>query len=118
MSGRSAGTTSSSPTAVTTPRSSTASALSFGQEKKFRHNDIEDLEQLLAAANPEHGKLIVSDGVFSMEGDLCNLPGIVELAKKYDARLMVDDAHGIGVLGEHGRGTAEHFGLDDETSTW
>lgn len=89
--------------------------LSFGAEKKFRHNDVAHLEQLLAAANPEQGKLIVSDGVFSMEGDLCNLPKIVELAERYKARILIDDAHGMGVLGTHGRGTAEHFGLEAQT---
>lgn len=89
--------------------------LSFGQEKKFRHNDMEHLEQLLAQANPEHGKLIVSDGVFSMEGDICNLPRIVELAKQYKARILIDDAHSMGVLGTLGRGTPEYFGLEAET---
>ncbi len=89
--------------------------LSFGEEKKFRHGDMEHLEKLLQAADPDSGKLIVTDGVFSMEGDLCNLPKLVELAQRFKARVMVDDAHGFGVLGEHGRGTAEHFGLDAQT---
>lgn len=89
--------------------------LSFGEEKRFRHNDLDHLEKLLSSADPELGKLIVTDGVFSMEGDLCNLPKIVELAQKYHARVMVDDAHGMGVLGEKGRGTAEHFGLERQT---
>ena len=62
----------------------------------------------------DKGKLIVVDGVFSMEGDLADLPSIVRLARKYGARIMVDDSHGIGVMWEHGRGTAEHFGLEDE----
>ncbi len=87
--------------------------LSFGEVRKFRHNDMADLERVLKE-NEEKGKLIVVDGVFSMEGDIANLPEILALAKKYGARLMVDDAHGIGVLGKTGRGTAEHFGLEDE----
>ncbi|MEW6067749.1 MAG: pyridoxal phosphate-dependent aminotransferase family protein [Nitrospirota bacterium] len=87
--------------------------LSFGEIKKFRHNDMADIERLLKEYE-DKGKLIVIDGVFSMEGDIANLPDIVPLAKKYNARLMVDDAHGIGVLGKTGRGTAEHFGLEDE----
>jgi len=87
--------------------------LSFSEIKKFRHNDMEDLERLLQQNNGR-GKLIVVDGVFSMEGDIADLPNIVRLAKKYGARLMVDDAHGIGVLGKTGRGTAEHFGLESD----
>ncbi len=87
--------------------------LSFSEIKKFKHNDMEDLERLLRQYN-DKGKLIVVDGVFSMEGDIVNLPEIVKLAKKYNARIMVDDAHGIGVLGKTGRGTAEHFGLEGE----
>jgi len=87
--------------------------LSFGEVKKFRHNDMADLERVLREYE-DKDKMIVVDGVFSMEGDIANLPDIVTLAKKYGARLMVDDAHGIGVLGKTGRGTAEHFGLEDE----
>jgi 8-amino-7-oxononanoate synthase len=87
--------------------------LSFSEVKKFRHNDMEDLERLLQQHNGK-GKLIIVDGVFSMEGDIIDLPNVVRLARKYHARVMVDDAHGIGVLGETGRGTAEHFGLEDE----
>ena len=87
--------------------------LSYGEVKKFRHNDMTDLERILKE-NADRGKLIIVDGVFSMEGDIVNLPKVVELAKAYGARLMVDDAHGIGVLGKTGRGTAEHFGLEDE----
>jgi 8-amino-7-oxononanoate synthase len=87
--------------------------LSFGEIRKFRHNDIADLERMLREYE-YRDKLIVVDGVFSMEGDIAHLPDIVELAKKYGARLMVDDAHGIGVLGKTGRGTVEHFGLEDE----
>lgn len=86
--------------------------LSFGKSKKYRHNDMEDLERILKQ-NGEIGKLIVVDGVFSMEGDIANLPEIVNLAERYKAGVMVDDAHGIGVLGENGRGTAEHFDLED-----
>jgi len=87
--------------------------LSYGEVKKFRHNDMADLERILKE-NADRSKLIIVDGVFSMEGDIVNLPRVVELAKAYGARLMVDDAHGIGVLGKTGRGTAEHFGLEDE----
>jgi 8-amino-7-oxononanoate synthase len=87
--------------------------LSFGQVKKFRHNDMKDLERVLEGAKGK-GKLIIVDGIFSMEGDIADLPSIVKLAKTYGARLMVDDAHAIGVLGEGGRGTAEHFALEDQ----
>jgi 8-amino-7-oxononanoate synthase len=87
--------------------------LSYADVKKFRHNDMADLERILKE-NRERRKLIVVDGVFSMEGDIINLPEVVALARKYHARLMVDDAHGIGVLGKTGRGTAEHFGLEKE----
>ena len=87
--------------------------LSFGEVKKFRHNDMTDLERILNEYE-ETDKLIVVDGIFSMEGDIANLPEIVSLAKKYGARIMVDDAHSIGVLGKNGRGTAEHFGLENE----
>lgn len=85
--------------------------LSFGQIRKFRHNDMDDLERILAS-NPGKGALVVVDGVFSMEGDIADLPGIVDLCRRYDAGLMVDDAHSIGVLGPNGRGTGEHFGLE------
>ncbi|MDN5276191.1 MAG: 8-amino-7-oxononanoate synthase [Clostridiales bacterium] len=88
--------------------------LSFAKVLKFEHNDMEDLERILKNIPDKHGKLIVVDGVFSMEGDICNLPEIVRLAKKYGARIMVDDAHGLGTLGKHGRGTAEYFGLEDQ----
>ena len=87
--------------------------LSYGEVRKFRHNDMADLERILQQNNGR-GKLIVVDGVFSMEGDIVDLPKVVELGKAYGARVMVDDAHGIGVLGKTGRGTAEHFGLVDE----
>ena len=88
--------------------------LSFATLVRYKHDDMEDLEKELAAASPEKGKLIVTDGVFSMSGDIANLPAIVKLAKKYSARVMVDDAHGFGVLGKTGRGTAEYFGLENE----
>lgn len=91
-----------------------ACRLSKAEVKKFKHNDLRDLEKVLSEIPDNKGKLIVVDGVFSMEGDIADLPGIVPLAKKYKARIMVDDAHGLGVLGKHGRGTAEHFGLEDE----
>jgi len=87
--------------------------LSFGEVRKFRHNDMNDLKRVLKAYEAKD-KLIVVDGVFSMEGDIASLPEIVALAKEYGARVMVDDAHGIGVLGKTGRGTSEHFGLEDE----
>lgn len=88
--------------------------LSFGEIRRFKHNDMNDLERVLKSIPENKGKLIVVDGLFSMEGDIADLPGIVELAKKYGARVMVDDAHAIGVLGKNGRGTAEHYGLEDE----
>ncbi len=91
-----------------------ACRLSFATVHKFRHNDMKALERLLASLGSGSGKLIVVDGVFSMEGDIADLPGIVPLARKYGARILVDDAHGMGVLGAHGRGTAEHFGLESE----
>jgi 8-amino-7-oxononanoate synthase len=87
--------------------------LSYGEVKRFKHNDIADLERILSENNGR-GKLVVVDGVFSMEGDIINLPEILKITKKYGARLLVDDAHGIGVLGKTGRGTAEHFGLENE----
>ncbi len=87
--------------------------LSYAEVKKFRHNDMADLQRILKE-NKERRKLIVVDGVFSMEGDIINLPEVIAVARKYHARVMVDDAHGIGVLGKSGRGTAEHFGLEKE----
>ena len=87
--------------------------LSFGKIKKFTHGDMDDLERVLSRCG-ENGKLIVIDGIFSMEGDIAPLPRIVELAREYNARVLVDDAHSVGVLGKTGRGTAEHFGLEDE----
>jgi 7-keto-8-aminopelargonate synthetase-like enzyme len=88
--------------------------LGFGRNYKYAHNDMAHLEKKLVTAAENRGKLIVVDGVFSMEGDLAPLPTLVELKKKYGARLMVDDAHGLGVFGENGRGTPEHFGVEGD----
>lgn len=88
--------------------------LSQGEMKRFKHNDMEDLEKVLASCPDNAGKLVIVDGVFSMAGDIAPLPEIVKLCEKYGARLMVDDAHSIGVLGDHGRGTANHFGLENK----
>ena len=88
--------------------------LSFSTRLKYKHNDMESLEQQLQRCDPEKVKLIVTDGVFSMEGDVANLPEIVRLAKKYNAAVMVDEAHGIGVFGKGGRGTCDHFGVTDD----
>ena len=88
--------------------------LSFARQLHYKHNDMEDLEHLLKGLPQEAVKLIVVDGVFSMEGDLANLPKIVELKHKYNCSIMVDEAHGIGVFGDHGRGVCDHFGLTDE----
>ncbi len=88
--------------------------LSYATTERYRHNDMSDLEKRLSQLPIDAGKLIVTDGVFSMSGDICRLPEIVELAKKYKARVMVDDAHGFGVIGKNGRGTADYFGLTDE----
>jgi 7-keto-8-aminopelargonate synthetase and related enzymes len=85
--------------------------LSFSQKLKFRHNDMDSLEAQLQKCNPDKIKLIVVDGVFSMEGDTANLPEITRLAKKYNANIMVDEAHGVGVLGYQGRGSCDHFGV-------
>jgi 8-amino-7-oxononanoate synthase len=84
--------------------------LSFGEMKRFRHSSMGDLERVLKSCNPDQGKMVVVDGVFSMGGDIAPLPQLVPLCQKYGARLMVDDAHSIGVLG-NGRGTAAHFGI-------
>ena len=88
--------------------------LSFGKTLKYRHNDMDALEKVLQRCEPERIKLIVVDGIFSMEGDIANLPAIVELAEKYNANIMVDDAHSLGVIGEGGRGASSHFGLTDK----
>ncbi|MCK5221491.1 MAG: pyridoxal phosphate-dependent aminotransferase family protein [Candidatus Aminicenantes bacterium] len=88
--------------------------LSFAEVVKYKHNDMKDLEEKLGRLPDDKGKIIIVDGVFSMEGDLSNLPEIVKLKKKYNTRLMVDDAHGVGVMGKNGRGTCEHFGVLDD----
>lgn len=89
--------------------------LSYGTMRRYEHNDLDDLERLLERDVGERGgKMIVTDGIFSMSGHIANLPGLVELARKYGARLVVDDAHAVGVLGKGGRGTAEYYGLEDE----
>ncbi len=88
--------------------------LSFATQLHYKHNDMEDLERVLQKLPEEAVKLIVVDGVFSMEGDLANLPAIVELKHKYNCSIMVDEAHGIGVFGRQGRGVCDHFGLTDE----
>ena len=88
--------------------------LSFAKQLHYKHNDMEDLENILKSLPYEAVKLIVVDGVFSMEGDLAKLPEIVALKHKYNCSVMVDEAHSLGVFGEHGRGVCEHFGLTDE----
>ena len=88
--------------------------LSFARQLHYKHNDMEDLERVLKALPQEAIKLIVVDGVFSMEGDLAKLPEIVALKKKYNCSVMVDEAHGLGVFGKQGRGVCDHFGLTDE----
>ena len=92
--------------------------LSYGKMLRYNHADMQDLERQLSSIGEGHGILIVTDGVFSMGGDIAKLPEIVALAKKFGARVMVDDAHGLGVLGKHGRGTAEHFGIEDEVDIY
>jgi len=92
-----------------------AARLSFAKQvSKFEHSNMKDLEERLERAPEDAPKLIVTDGVFSMSGDIANLPELVRLKQKYGARLMVDDAHGVGMIGDHGRGTASHFGLEKE----
>lgn len=88
--------------------------LSYGKLLRYSHNDMYELEEMLKKVPENSGALIVTDGVFSMGGDICNLPEIVRLKNKYGARLMIDDAHGLGVLGNTGRGTADYFSLTDE----
>ena len=90
------------------------SRLSFGKVWKYNHNDMESLEAKLKLCPPESVKLIVADGIFSMEGDIVPLPEMVALAEKYDVDIMLDDAHALGVLGHQGRGTADHFGMTDK----
>ena len=89
------------------------SRLGFGKVLKFKHNDVESLEQKLQQCEPDSFKLIVIDGIYSMEGDIAPLHEICDLCDKYDASIMVDDAHSLGVLGRNGRGTADHFGETD-----
>lgn len=91
-----------------------ACKLSYAKMLRYEHNNMEDLERQLQSIPQDKGILIVTDGVFSMSGEICNLPKIVELKHKYGARVMVDDAHGFGVIGEGGRGTGSHFNLEDE----
>lgn len=91
-----------------------ACRLSYAKLLRYEHSNMEELEEILKSIPEDKGILIVTDGVFSMGGDLCKLPEIVKLARKYGARIMVDDAHGLGVMGKCGRGTAEQFGLEDE----
>lgn len=88
--------------------------LSFSTKLKYKHNDMESLEKQLQKCEPDKVKLIVTDGVFSMEGDVAKLPEIIALAKKYNASVMVDEAHGIGVFGRQGRGTCDHFGVSQD----
>ncbi len=90
------------------------SRLSFSKVLKYAHNDMDSLERKLKLCEPSRIKLIVADGIFSMEGDIVKLPAMVELAEKYNASIMMDDAHSIGVIGKNGSGTASHFGLTDK----
>lgn len=90
------------------------SRLSLAKQFKYNHNDMESLERFLQKCEPDKIKLIVADGVFSMEGDVVNLPEMVKLAKKYNASIMIDEAHSLGFFGENGAGVCEHFGLQDE----
>ena len=92
--------------------------LSFGKMLRYRHNDMADLERCLQQVPETAGALIITDGVFSMGGDIADLPNIVRLARQYGARIMVDDAHGLGTIGEGGRGTASHFGLEKEVDIY
>ena len=92
--------------------------LSFGKMLRYVHNDMADLEKKLQAVPETAGSLIVTDGIFSMGGDIANLPEICRLAKQYGARVMVDDAHGLGVIGEGGRGTASYYGLEDQVDIY
>lgn len=95
-----------------------ACRLSYGKMLRYRHSDMADLEKQLRRVPEQNGALIVTDGVFSMGGDIAKLPEICALAKQYGARVMVDDAHGLGVLGEGGRGTASYFGLEDQVDVY
>lgn len=95
-----------------------AARLSFAKMVRYNHSDMADLEEKLRSVPESAGILIVTDGVFSMGGDICKLPEIVRLARQYGARVMVDDSHGLGVLGKRGRGTAEYFGLEKEVDIY
>ncbi|HOH96610.1 MAG TPA: pyridoxal phosphate-dependent aminotransferase family protein, partial [Candidatus Enterocola sp.] len=90
------------------------SRLSLAKQYKYKHNDMESLEKFLKNCDPDKIKLIVSDGVFSMEGDVCELPEMMKLAKKYNASVMIDEAHSLGFFGEHGAGVCEHFGMSKD----
>ena len=92
--------------------------LSFGKMLRYKHNDMADLERCLQQVPETAGALIITDGVFSMGGEIADLPSIVRLAKQYGARVMVDDAHGLGTIGEGGRGTASYFGLENEVDVY
>jgi len=94
------------------------SRLSYGKVLRYHHNDMAELEQRLQQVPEDKGCLVVTDGVFSMSGDIANLPEICRLSKKYGARVMVDDAHGMGVIGEGGRGTASYYGLEDQVDIY
>jgi len=91
-----------------------ATQLTFAETKKYKHDDMEDLSRVLENSPADAGKLLVSDGVFSMKGTICRLPEMIALKKKFGLRIFIDDAHGCGVIGATGRGTAEHYGLDKE----
>ena len=95
-----------------------ATRLSFGKMLRYKHNDMADLERCLQQVPETAGALIITDGVFSMGGDIADLPNIVRLARQYGARVMVDDAHGLGTIGEGGRGTASYFGLEKEVDVY
>ena len=86
----------------------------FAQFDRYKHNDMEDLERVIAKLPTDKGKLIVSDGVFSTTGDIVNLPRLIEIARKFGARVLIDDAHSTGVIGEGGRGTASYHGLNND----
>ena len=91
------------------------SRLSFSKVLKFKHNDMESLEKILQRCEPDRMKLIVVEGIYSMDGDIADLPGIIELSEKYNGTVMVDDAHSLGVIGKEGRGVSSHFGLTGRT---
>ena len=89
--------------------------LSYSMMRRFQHNDAQSLDRVLHGLDHAKGKMLIVDGIYSMEGDIADLPNLVKVCRKYGARVLVDDAHALGVLGAHGRGTAEHFGLEKET---